>query len=1008
MKIDREQWGRISALLDTALELAADEREAWLDRLSGDASALKEPLRTLLAQRAHIETSGLLKAPDFAAALRAEAGRAQTPPAELQPEGEAGPYRLVRELGRGGMGSVWLARRIDGKLKRQVALKFPYAGPNQRQLAERLARERDILASLEHPNIARLYDADVTSSGQPFLVLEYVDGVPINDYCDQHGLTIRQRLALFLQVLNAVHYAHTHLIIHRDLKPSNILIRPDGVAQLLDFGIAKLIPEGEARDSAITQFGGRALTPEYASPEQISGAAAITTACDVYSLGVILYELLTGNRPYRLKRDNRAALEEAITQAAVIAPSRMMATADIAARRSMTAQQLGRQLRGDLDTIVLKALRREPGERYVSADAFMRDIECALNNQPVDAQPHSRWYLLGKLVSRNRLAVGTAALVMLLLTIGIAATTWQAQRARASERRAIAEAATSDAVKQFMIRIFQTNTLGQEDAAKARQKNALELLEDGADRVGIEFGDNPALHREMLAVVLRLLGESRSGDYKKHALELLGLLKDTPDTGLQQAEIYNELSMMEYADTVAAADFAQTGLAALGPSTDAPYRKQRAMLLSTYAHILQGRGDFEGTMAPLSEARRLLLDGFSQTAEFGRVLSDLGWTEIRRDHVAAAIDYFEQAMRAYQSDPTTYQRTIAQGHGDLSAGYSLRKQYALAERELRLAAEGFMKSYGAADPETALANARMAKAIALQNRYEEAIALLRPAIRTLAVPSSNFNPDYLLAGTEYLADAMVQSGRLRDAEPDVQHVLELAKAGPPLVQVTPLMIAAEHDAMRGRYGSAEAGARRAVALATKVYGAGNPRIPKLNNRLGRLLLAIGKRDEADALFGATMKSEAANREVFDSAWTAASVQHARVLISRNQANEAVPVLADAMSRYMAQPEDQRDINDGTELQLELGRALTAAGRAAEGLPYLARALELRQTQYAFSPRLAEAQVAFADCNLRLGNLADSRRLLAKATAIHAANAELGAQYRKPLQELTRQVTRATE
>lgn len=667
---------------------------------------------------------------------------------------------------------------------------------------------------------------------------------------------------------------------------------------------------------------------------------------------------------------------------------------------------MGRQLRGDLDTIVLKALRKEPKERYVSADAFMRDIERALNNEPVDAQPHSRWYLFRKLVSRNRLAVGTAALVLLLLTIGIAAMTWQAERARASERRAIAEAATSDAVKQFMIRIFQTNTLGQEDAAKARQKNALELLEDGANRVGTEFRDNPALHREMLTVVLRLLGESRSGDYKKHALELIELLKDMPATELQRAEIYNELSMMEQADTKASADLAQAGLAALGPSTDAPHRKQRAMLLTSYAHVLQSRGDFEGTMAPLSEARALLADGFSQTAELGRVLSDLGWTEIRRDHVAAAVGYFEQAMLAYQSDPTAYQRTIAQGHGDLSAGYSMRKQYALAERELRLAAEGFMKSYGAADPETALASARMAKAIALQNRFDEAVALLRPAIRTLEVRSPNFNPDYLLASTEYLADAMVQSGRLRDAEPDVRRVLELATAGSPLVQITPLMIAAEHDAMRGRYGSAEAAARRAVALAAEVYGAGNPRIPKLNNKLGRLLFGIGKLDEADLLFGASMKSDAANREVFDSAWTVASVQHAKVLIARGQANEAVPVLTEAMSKYMAMPADQRDINDGTELHLELGRALTAAGRAAEGLPHLERALELRQTQYAFSPRLAEAQIALADCNLRLGNLEDSRRLLAQATAIHAANAELGAQYRKPLQELNRQAASA--
>ena len=296
MKIDREQWGRLSALLDAALDVDAGERESWLQQLSGDAAALREPLRVLLAQRAHIETDDFLKTPDFAAALRLESARSQHAALDLQAASEVGAYRLLRELGRGGMGSVWLAERIDGKLKRQVALKFPYAGPNQRQLAERLARERDILAGLEHPNIARLYDADVTSLGQPFLVLEYVDGVPINDYCDQHRLTIRERLVLALQVLNAVQYAHTHLVVHRDLKPSNILITNDRVARLLDFGIAKLVSDGEARETALTQFGGRALTPDYASPEQISGQP-ITTASDVYSLGVVLYELLTGNQP---------------------------------------------------------------------------------------------------------------------------------------------------------------------------------------------------------------------------------------------------------------------------------------------------------------------------------------------------------------------------------------------------------------------------------------------------------------------------------------------------------------------------------------------------------------------------------------------------------------------------------------------------------------------------------------------------------------------------------------
>lgn len=1001
MKIDREQWGRLSALLDAALDVDPGERESWLQQLSGDEAALREPLRTLLAQRAHIETDDFLKSPDFAAALRLESARSQNAPLDLQPASEVGAYRLLRELGRGGMGSVWLAERIDGKLKRQVALKFPYAGPNQRQLAERLARERDILASLEHPNIARLYDADVTSLGQPFLVLEYVDGVAINEYCDQHRLTIRERLVLALQVLNAVQYAHTHLVVHRDLKPSNILITSDGVARLLDFGIAKLMSAGEAKETALTQFGGRALTPDYASPEQIGGQP-ISTASDVYSLGVVLYALLTGNRPYRLKRDSRASLEDAIAEADVIAPSRASMGADIAALRSTTPRSLARQLRGDLDTIVLKALGKEATERYASVDAFTRDLERCLDNEPVEAQPHSRAYSFKKLLVRNKLAFGAVAVVLLSLILGIAATTWQAARARASERHAIAEAETSEAVKQFMIRIFQTNTLAQADPAKARQKNALELLEAGADRVGIEFKDNPALQRELLWVIVRLLGESRSADFDKHALEFIELSKGVPGSELQQAELYTELSVGQQGK--AAEDYVKAGLAVLGTASGPAARKRRGRLLWQYAHVRQDLGDYDGARGPLLQARDLLADGASRTAEYGYVLGDLGWDELSQDHVAAAIVYFKQAMRAYESDPTAYQRTIALGRNDLGNGYSYNKQYAAAEREWRLAAEGFAKDYGAADSQTAFSYARLASVIALQNRYDEALALLRPAIQTLEKPAVvASNVGYLAIATGYLTDTLLQAGRLRDAEPEAQRILALATKDAAVIHIAPLFAVAEYDSASGRYADAEAVARRAVELGVKGYGATSAKIPKLNNRLGRLLIDIDKLDEADALFAASMQRDAANAAVFNSTWTVASVQHAKVLLARGHAEEAAAQLGEALQRYLAQPLDQRDINDEIELQLSLGRALMISSRAADAQPHLERALALRRTQYALSFRLADAQVALADCKLRLGDLAGSRALLAKAKAIHAANPHLGDQYRKPLLELSQRL-----
>src|SRR5215831_938828 len=413
MHINPSDWPRLSALLDQVLEVRSEDQHAWFVKLSSEDRTLSGTLRALLEQRAQVETRDVLDTPpDFASALLAESARRQSGTHELTSNATVGSYRLQHQLGAGGMGAVWLAERVDGKLKRQVALKFPYAGPFQRQLADRIVRERDILASLEHPNIARLYDADITTSGSPFLVLEYVDGIAINEYCDRMQLGIRERLVLFLQVLNAVQYAHACLVIHRDIKPSNILITSDGVAHLLDFGVAKLMPEGLAKETALTSLTGRALTPDYASPEQITGGA-VTTASDVYSLGVVLYELLTGTRPYRLKRESRAALEDAIAEADAIVPSRAVEGATSSAAKKRAAQ-----LRGDLDAILLKALRKDSAARYPTVAAFREDIERHLDGRPVLVQGVSTSYRLKKFLRRYWIPVLASAVVVLSLAVG--------------------------------------------------------------------------------------------------------------------------------------------------------------------------------------------------------------------------------------------------------------------------------------------------------------------------------------------------------------------------------------------------------------------------------------------------------------------------------------------------------------------------------------------------------------------------------------------------------------
>jgi len=300
-----ETLGRLSALLDEALDLDEAAREAWLVALPGDAAALAPTLRKLLARQASKETNDLPGLPvRFDLPGETDAG--------FKPSDSVGPYRLLRALGHGGMGEVWQAERADGALKRKVALKLPHVSwaPG---LAERFAREREILASLEHPNIARLYDAGFDPHGRPYMALEYVEGVPIDEFCKQRALPVEGRLRLLLQVADAVAFAHSRLVVHRDLKPGNILVTDEGHVRLLDFGIAKLMEGDSAQETALTRVGGRALTLDYASPEQIRGEP-IGTASDVYSLGVVAFELLAGARPYKLKRQSAAALEEAISR----------------------------------------------------------------------------------------------------------------------------------------------------------------------------------------------------------------------------------------------------------------------------------------------------------------------------------------------------------------------------------------------------------------------------------------------------------------------------------------------------------------------------------------------------------------------------------------------------------------------------------------------------------------------------------------------------------------------
>ena len=405
MSISVKHMAHMSRLLENALELDDVGRRRWLDELEADHRQLEHALRRALLPRsgALLGSSALSQADDA--------------PRGVESGERLGPYRLVRQLGAGGMAQVWLAQRADGAFQRDVALKVPKLSRRRPDMAGRFSRECDILAGLEHPNIARLYDAGTTAEGVRYLAMEYVVGEPLIDWCDARFLGLRERLMLFLQVLAAVQYAHRRRVIHRDIKPSNILVNDLGEARLLDFGAAKRLESGRSQTD-LTRTYGQALTPDYASPELLRGDGASVTT-DVYALGIVLYELLAGSRPYQIETGAAARWRErAIPATGVQKPSTWLAP-EAGAARSMTQDELSRRLKGDLDSIILKALTPEPHDRYDSAAALGHDLRRYLRGEPVLARPARLPYRIAKFVQRNRNTVAVLATLSLFVVAAI-------------------------------------------------------------------------------------------------------------------------------------------------------------------------------------------------------------------------------------------------------------------------------------------------------------------------------------------------------------------------------------------------------------------------------------------------------------------------------------------------------------------------------------------------------------------------------------------------------------
>jgi serine/threonine-protein kinase len=559
---DKERWTRLSPLLKQCLALEGAERAAWLDRLRTNDAPLADEVAALLAQQEVLQREGFL---DGTALPRSAA--------ESLVGLVVGDYTLRSPLGQGGMGSVWLADRSDGRFSGQAAIKLLNISLIGSDGEARFRREGNFLARLRHSHIAHLIDAGVSEQGQPYLVLEAVHGEAIDRYCDVRALAVDARVRLFLGVLAAVAHAHASLIVHRDLKPSNVLVTSDGQVKLLDFGVAKLLEaQGPGAMTTVTRDGRSMLTPEYASPEQLKGEE-ITTATDVYALGVLLYVLLSGRHPAAEAIRSAAELVHAVVDAEALPVSDAVShglpgeeTADaIAARRASTPRRLAGALRGDLDNIVAKALKKNPSERYASAEAMADDLRRYLNHEPVRARADSLGYRARKFVARNRLFLGAAAVAVLALVAGTSVAVWEARSASRQRDRALAQLQLAEATNDL-----SGFLLSEATPSAGRPISNADLLARGEAMVDRRFADDPALRAQMLLTLADRYHENQQFDNWKRTLDRAEeITRTVKDAGLRaRVTCARALSMSEKGDPQSALVMMDEALRTLDASPD--------------------------------------------------------------------------------------------------------------------------------------------------------------------------------------------------------------------------------------------------------------------------------------------------------------------------------------------------------------------------------------------------------------------------------------------------------
>jgi serine/threonine-protein kinase len=1000
MDVSAATWNTLSKLLDEALDLDPAARVTWLEQIAAAQPDVLPSLSKLLAAHARNETADLLqRLPEF----KPSAPGAASDDNALKTGAAVGPYRLLRELGSGGMADVWLAERADGAFERKVALKLPRVTRLRRDLAARFARERDILARLEHPNIARLYDAGIAADGLPYLAMEYIDGQPITTYCDDRRLDVKARLRLFVQVLDAVQYAHANLVIHRDLKPSNVLVTSQGQVRLLDFGIAKLLGGDDiAQETQLTQLAGRALTPDYASPEQIKGEP-LTIATDVYSLGVVLYEVLTGSRPYKLKLQSAAQLEEAILAAEVQRPSAAV-QAYAASARAATPGTLARALAGDLDTILLKTLAPSPVDRYRTMAALADDVLRHLDRRPIAALAPSLRYRARKFVRRHALPVAAGAAVAVSLVIATAVSVQQARVAREQTAVAQREAQRATAVQTFLLDLFRTNTDAQPDPVRARETTARELLDIGAARVAQQLHDVPEARDDVLGTLVdmyRSLGLSereaamqrervalhrrRYGDDHPRVAEsliaLASMLETTPERNQAPA-------LLEQARTIVAA------------RADTPPAVRGGLFIELaradmYTNVTRMKSHATEAIAALddeSAPQTLRANALRMSATAHKFLGE----------IEPAIAFGTRALETIRrTEPRPFNLELSI-RAELPDSLLQRGDIALAEQMLRELLAATMQRNGATHIDTIHVLIRLAIVLHATERRTEARQLTDQALANLNAGQLTV-PSLVAYVQRNVSGWLFTDGRFTAAEQWTRDSLDQMRrnhSGTILLARMQLQRGAVLTEL-GRFDEAKAllddalqGLRTAMGPALQPLGE-----HRFAYARARLMLITGQAQEAVALLQSLQAplDAAALPSPFERVrnrvlWSAALLSAGDTPGALAQAQQALKAVQTSPLRpYFSALE--------ADAGLRLGQAELRAGRFAEAQVALTQAVALRSDlDHSESPWLAEAELALAEALAAGGARQRAAALVKQAEQRLAAHPALGAHYKRMLDQ----------